>query len=262
MNALRQVRSTVHYPCLADRRVLITGGASGIGRAMVEAFAQQGARVALVDLDSGAARALAEELGPKCKYAPAALGCDLTDLEALRGSLASVAQELEGPVEVLVNNAANDDRHTIDEVTPEYWDQRIAVNLRHQFFCAQAVLPGMREAGKGSIINLGSVSWHLGLANMPLYVTSKAAISGMTRALARDEGVNGVRVNCLVPGAVVTERQLKLWTTPDTEARIVEDQCLKDRVMPEHVAAMALFLASDQSVMCTGHEYFVDAGWT
>lgn len=261
MNMQRPVPFQVSYPCLEDRRVLVTGGASGIGEAIAEAFARQGAYVGLIDNKQDAAKAVADRLSDECKHAPVAMGCDLTDIRALQSTMDAMKDHFAGPITVLVNNAANDDRHTIDEVTPEYWDERIAVNLRHQFFCAQAVLPGMRTAGYGSIINLGSISWHLGMSGLPIYVTSKAAITGMTRALARDEGPHNIRVNCLVPGAVKTERQMKLWTPPEVEERILEDQCLKSRVEPHHIAAMALFLGSDQSAMCTGHEYFVDAGW-
>jgi NAD(P)-dependent dehydrogenase (short-subunit alcohol dehydrogenase family) len=164
-------------------------------------------------------------------------------------------------VQVLVNNAANDDRHQIEDVTPQYWDDRIAVNLRHLFFCTQAVVPAMRAAKTGVIINLGSISWHLGLPSIPLYQTAKAGIEGMTRALARDLGEDNIRVTCVVPGGVRTPRQMALWHTPDEEQRILAQQCLKARVEPHDVAALILFLASDDARMCTAHEYFVDAGW-
>lgn len=249
------------YPSLEDKAVVITGGASGIGQALVENFVAQGARVVFLDLNEDAGVALAGRLRGTGRYEPISRQCDLTDLDSVKASFDFAADELGGEVDILINNAANDDRHHIEDVTPEYWDNRINVNLRHQFFCAQAVVPGMKKRGGGSIINLGSISWHLGLPDMPIYITAKAGIAGMTRALARDLGVHGIRVNCLVPGAVKTERQMKLWTTPEIERQILADQCLKSRVEPHHVAAMALFLGADESLMCTGQEFFVDAGW-
>lgn len=249
------------YPSLEDKTVIITGGASGIGAALVESFVLQGAKVAFLDLNHQAGAMLADRLSELGKHAPAAFQCDLTDLDALQACLDEAIDALGSAVDVLVNNAANDDRHEVGQITPEYWDNRMAVNLRHQFFCIQAVLPGMKAKGYGSVINLGSISWHLGLENMPLYITAKAGISGMTRALARDLGSDGIRVNCIVPGAVKTERQMQLWTTPESEREILDQQCLNERIEPHHVAAMALFLAAEDSAMCTGHEYFVDAGW-
>jgi NAD(P)-dependent dehydrogenase (short-subunit alcohol dehydrogenase family) len=181
------------------------------------------------------------------------------DLAALTDGLAAVERDF-GAVEVLVNNAANDDRHTLAEVTPAYWDDRINVNLRHLYFAARAVAPGMKARGQGVILNLGSISWHLGLPDLSLYETAKAGIEGMTRALARELGVDGVRVSCIVPGNVRTPRQMK-WYTPEGEAEIVAAQCLKGRLEPRDVAALALFLASDDARLITGHEFFVDAGW-
>ena len=184
---------------------------------------------------------------------------DLTNIAALQ---AAIRAEIEagGAFDVLVNNAANDDRHKFEEVTEEYWDNRLNVNLKHHFFAAQAVAPGMREKGAGAIVNLGSISWHLGLPELPLYQTAKAAIEGLTRSLARDLGDDGIRVTCVVPGNVRTPRQLK-WYTPEGEAEIVAAQCLKGRLAPDDVAALVLFLASDDARLITGHEYFVDAGW-
>lgn len=242
------------YPSLKGKHVVITGGASGIGRALVVAFAAQGARVAFLDVLEPESRALAESLAG-APYAPVFHRCDLTDLGAIAATFAGLE-----PVDVLINNAANDDRHALAEITPAYWDERIAVNLRHLLFCAQAVVPGMRAAGGGAIINFGSISWHLGLADLVVYETAKAGIEGMTRALARELGPDGIRVTTVVPGNVRTARQ-QLWYTPEAEADIVAQQCLKDRIEPEHVAPMALFLASDDGRMCTGHEYWVDAGW-
>jgi D-xylose 1-dehydrogenase len=246
------------YPSLAGRLVVVTGGGSGIGAAMTEGFARQGARVVFLDVADAESLALEASLAT-LSPAPVYLNCDLTQVEALRVCLADVARE-HGPIEVLVNNAANDDRHSLAEVTPAYWDDRMAVNLRHLYFAAQAVAPAMRERGAGVILNLGSISWHLGLPDLSLYETAKAGIEGMTRALARELGVDGVRVACIVPGNVKTPRQMK-WYTPEGEAEIVAAQCLKGRIEPTDVAALALFLASDDARFITGHEYFVDAGW-
>jgi NAD(P)-dependent dehydrogenase (short-subunit alcohol dehydrogenase family) len=247
------------YPSLRDKRVLITGGGSGIGESLVEAFARQGARVAFVDILDDASNALAARLGAS-KWKPWFEHCDLTDVHAIGATLAKFEREL-GGFDVLVNNAANDDRHALPEVTPEYWDDRIAVNLRHLFFCAQAVAPGMKKAGGGVILNFGSISWHVALPELVLYQTAKAGIEGMTRALARDLGEANIRVNAIVPGGVRTPRQERLWHNPEEEARILAQQCLKQRVLPADVAALVLFLASDDARMCTSHSYFVDAGW-
>ena len=246
------------YPSLKGRVVVVTGGGSGIGAALTEGFARQGARVVFLDVADEDSQALAVSLAG-LDPAPIYHRCDLTDVGALRACLDKVVQEV-GPIEVLVNNAANDDRHSLAEVTPDYWDDRIAVNLRHLYFAAQAVAPAMRERGQGVILNLGSISWHLGLPDLSLYETAKAGIEGMTRALARELGVDGVRVACIVPGNVKTPRQMK-WYTPEGEAEIVAAQCLKGRIEPQDVAALALFLASDDARFITGHEYFVDAGW-
>ena len=242
------------YPSLKGKRVLVTGGASGIGAGLVEAFASQGAEVALLDIDRGAGEALAARL-PGAWFQH----CDLRDIDALQTCLAAVTERM-GHVDVLLNNAANDDRHTIEEVTPAYWDERMATNLRHLFFAAQALAPGMRAAGGGAIINFGSISWHLGLPDLALYQTAKAGIEGLTRSLARDLGKDGIRVTTIVPGNVQTPRQER-WYTPEGEAEIVAAQCLHGRIQPADIAAMALFLASDDARMCTGHAYFVDAGW-
>jgi NAD(P)-dependent dehydrogenase (short-subunit alcohol dehydrogenase family) len=244
------------YPSLAGKTVVITGGGSGIGEVMVEGFARQKSRVFFLDVATAESQALVARLGNGTKF----LQCDVTDTAALQKALADVEAHA-GPVSVLVNNAANDDRHKIEEITPEYWENRIAVNLRHLFFAAQAVAPGMKKAGGGSIINMGSVSWHLALPGLPIYETAKAGIEGLTRALARDLGEAGIRVNCVVPGAIRTPRQMKLWHTPEEEAKILAQQCLKQRVDPVHVTAMVLFLASADAAMCTAHNYWVDAGY-
>ncbi|KST57095.1 3-oxoacyl-ACP reductase [Methylobacterium sp. GXS13] len=247
------------YPSLRDKRILVTGGASGIGAGLVEAFVAQGARVAFCDIADEPAQSLVARLSPGAAHKPLYRRCDLTDVEAVRALVAEAETAL-GGLDVLVNNAGNDDRHKLDEVTPAYWDDRMAVNLRHLFFAAQAVVPAMRRAGGGVILNFGSISWHLGLQDMPLYQTAKAAIEGMTRALARDLGRDGIRVSAIVPGNVQTPRQER-WYTPEGEAEIVASQCLDGRIQPSDVAALVLFLASDDARMCTGHNYFIDAGW-
>jgi NAD(P)-dependent dehydrogenase (short-subunit alcohol dehydrogenase family) len=242
------------YPSLKGKRVLITGGGTGIGAGLVEAFVAQGAHVAFVDINAAAGEALSASL-PGTHFR----ACDLRDLDATAATVAELSGLL-GGVDVLLNNAANDDRHTIDDVTPAYWDDRMATNLRHQFFAAQAVVPGMKAQGHGVILNFGSISWHLGLPDLVLYQTAKAAVEGMTRAMARDLGADNIRVNTIVPGNVDTPRQ-KQWYTPEGEAEIMAAQCLKARIQPADVAALCLFLASDDGAMCTGHDYFVDAGW-
>jgi D-xylose 1-dehydrogenase len=244
------------YPSLAGKTVVITGGGSGIGEVIVEGFVRQKARVFFLDIAEGESQALAARLGNGVQF----IKCDLTNIAALRAVLADIERQA-GPVAALVNNAANDDRHKFEDVTPEYWEGRVAVNLRHMFFAAQAVASGMKKAGGGSIINLGSVSWHLSLPDLSIYETAKAGIEGMTRALARDLGGSNIRVNCVVPGAIRTPRQMKLWHTPEEEAKILEQQCLKQRVDPVHVTAMVLFLASADAAMCTAHSYWVDGGY-
>ncbi|HEU0100371.1 MAG TPA: SDR family NAD(P)-dependent oxidoreductase [Allosphingosinicella sp.] len=241
------------YPSLKGKRVLVTGGGSGIGAGIVEGFAQQGSDVTFFDVAEQESRALAERLGARFERV------DLTDTATTQSAIARLIEE-GGAFDVLVNNAASDDRHSIDEVTDSYWDDRLNVNLKHLFFCAQSVLPGMKGRGGGAIINLGSISWHLGLEGLVLYQTAKAAIEGLTRSLARELGPDNIRVTCVVPGNVRTPRQLR-WYTPEGEAEIVDAQCLKGRLAPEDVAAMVLFLASDDARLVTGHEYFVDAGW-
>jgi D-xylose 1-dehydrogenase len=247
------------YPSLRGKRVLVTGGGSGIGAGIVEAFVAQQASVIFIDLAETESRALVERLGSAGPVPPRFIIADLRDVTALRQAV-SQAIEMLGGIDVLVNNAANDDRHGIAEVTPEYWDERIAVNLRHLFFAAQMAVPHMRKAGGGAILNLGSISWHLGLENLVIYQTAKAGIEGMTRSLARELGGHNIRVNTIVPGNVETPRQLR-WYSPEGEAEIMAEQCLKERIQPADVAAMILFLASDDARMCTSHAYWVDAGW-
>jgi D-xylose 1-dehydrogenase len=247
------------YPSLRQRTALVTGGASGIGAAIVEAFHQQGSRVAFLDRDEKAATALIGRLGAG-EGAPLFLSCDLTDIAALRAAVARAAAAL-GPITILVNNAARDDRHAIEAVTPEMWDGIMANNLRHQFFAAQAVIAGMEAAGGGTIVNLGSISWLIGQGGMPGYLSAKAAIAGLTRALARDLGPKNIRVNSVLPGWTMTERQLTLWLTPEAEKDLMARQCLKRRLMPRDIANMVLFLAADDSAMCTNQSFIVDGGW-
>ena len=231
----------------------MTGGGSGIGAGIVEGFARQGADVTFFDLANGDSHALADKAG--VRY----VENDLLDVSATQRAITKLEDE-GGAFDVLVNNAANDDRHSIEDVTEEYWDNRLGVNLKHMFFCSQSVIPGMRSKGGGVIVNLGSISWHLALPDLVLYQTCKAAIEGLTRALARDLGPDNIRVTCVVPGNVRTPRQLQ-WYTPEGEAEIVDAQCLKGRLVPDDIAAMVLFLASDDARLTTGHEYWVDAGW-
>lgn len=250
--------SFARYPSLADAAVLVTGGASGIGEQVVRAFADQGSRVGFVDLDSDRGAALADELrdaGAKVHFEP----CDLRDIEALKRAFAAV-EAAHGPATVLVNNAARDDRHGWQDVTPEYYDERIATNLRHMFFAIQTVAPGMIEAGKGSIINFGSNSWWEASGGFPVYTQSKAAVHGLTRGMARDLGPHRIRVNTVVPGWVMTERQKTLWATPETLEKHLQRQCLPDLIEPVYLARMVLFLASDDAAMCTANNYMVEAG--
>ncbi|MEW9614960.1 SDR family oxidoreductase [Shinella sp. S4-D37] len=246
---------TVRYHSLEGRNVLITGGASGIGEAMVAAFRAQGARVSFLDIDETAGKATAEATGADFH------ACDLTDIPALRDAVAKV-EVRHGAVDVLVNNAGKDDRHRMDEVEPDYWRRMLALNLDHQFFATQAVAKGMREKGGGSIVMMGSVSWMRGNPVMVGYTTAKAAINGMTRTLARDLGPDGIRVNCIVPGAIVTERQKALWAGPEESQKFIDLQSLKFRLDAGHVARLALFLGSDESGGCTGANFIVDAGLT
>jgi D-xylose 1-dehydrogenase len=242
------------YPSLSGKRVVVTGGASGIGASIVSAFAQQGSEVVFLDILQQESVALVKELSG-CEHVPTFHHCDLTDLDAVT----NLFREMR-PVDILVNNAGNDDRHSLADITPAYWDDRIAVNLRHMLFCAKEVAPGMKKRGGGAIINFGSISWHLGLPDLVIYETAKAGIEGLTRALARELGPDNIRVTTVVPGNVRTPRQLK-WYLPDGENEIVNQQGLKSRIEPEHVASLVLFLASDDGKMCTGHEYWIDAGW-
>jgi NAD(P)-dependent dehydrogenase (short-subunit alcohol dehydrogenase family) len=251
---------TASYPSLEGRVVFVTGGGSGIGASIVEHLCAQQARVAFVDIDGATSSALVAAIEARGHPAPLFLPCDLRDIAALRAAIAETRTRL-GPIRVLVNNAANDERHTLESVTPEYWDDRFAVNLRHQFFAAQAVAPDMAAAGGGSIVNLGSVSWMIGQGGMPAYLTAKSAVAGLTRALARDLGPMGIRVNCIVPGWIMTERQIQRWLTPEGEQELMRRQCLKRKLVPEDIARVVLFLAADDSGACTNQSYVVDGGW-
>ncbi len=242
------------YPSLAGKRVVVTGGASGIGAALVAGFARQGAETIFVDILDPEAKDLIAGLADAA-IAPKFHHLDLRDLKAVEDFFRAT-----GPIDILVNNAASDDRHTLEDITPDYWDDRIAVNLRHMLFAAKAAAPGMIGRGGGAIINFGSLSWHLGLADLTLYEIAKAGIEGLTRSLARELGPDNVRVTCIIPGNVKTERQMR-WYTPEGEKEIVAQQALKTRILPEHVASLALFLASDDGRMCTSHNYWIDAGW-
>jgi NAD(P)-dependent dehydrogenase (short-subunit alcohol dehydrogenase family) len=248
------------YPSLEDRVVFVTGGGSGIGASVVEHLCAQRARVAFVDIQREASAGLVAAIAARGLVAPSFIPCDLRDIAALRSAV-SEAQGRLGATRVLVNNAAHDERHSIESVTPEYWDDRFAVNLRHQFFAAQAVVPEMAAAGGGSIINFGSTSWLVGQGGMPAYLSAKAAVAGLTRALARDLGPRNIRVNSIVPGWIMTERQIRLWLTPEGEQELLRRQCLKRKLLPEDIARVVLFLAADDSDACTNQSYVVDGGW-
>lgn len=245
------------YPDLKDQVVIVTGGAGGIGEAIVRGFHAQGSRVAFLDIDVERGERLQAELGETARFVP----CDLTNIAALRLAIASIRDDF-GPAGILVNNAAHDERHPTLQVTEDYWDGRIAVNLKHQFFAAQAVLPDMMAAGRGSIINLGSTSWMIGQGGMAAYTASKSAVLGLTRSLARDFGEYGVRVNAVAPGWIMTERQLDLWVTPETEQDIYRNQCLKRRLVPDDVARLVVFLGSEEASAITNQHHVVDGGWT
>lgn len=247
------------YPSLVDRAVLITGGATGIGKAFVTAFAQQGARVAFLDIDDDGALTLQREL-KDARYVPAFVHCDVSDLKALAAAIADARRQI-GPIAALINNAANDARQRIETTTPTEFDQSIAVNLRHQYFATQAVLDDMRELGGGSIVCLGSTGWMIKNADYPLYATAKAAVHGLVNGLARTLGHDRIRINCLVPGWVITEKQQRLWLDAEGKAEIRRRQCLPGHLQPDDLARAALFLAADDSAMCTGQSFIVDGGW-
>ena len=249
------------YPDLENKSVMITGGASGIGASLVEHFVEQNAKVAFLDIAAEQAIALVDNLSSRYPNPPLFFKCDLTDITELKNSIANIFNKL-GPLSVLVNNAGNDDRHEFQDVTPSYWDQRMAVNLKHQFFAAQAVYEGMQSVGGGSIINLSSTSWVMGEGGYVCYTTAKAAVIGFTRSIARDFGESNIRANAILPGWVMTDRQIDLWLTPEAEQQIFDSQALKRKLYPEDVSRMALFLASNDSQMITGQSFIVDGGWS
>ena len=248
------------YSSLKGKVVLVTGGASGIGAAVAEAFAQQGSRVLFLDVQDEVASSLIQRLErPEC-IPPEYFHCDLNHIPELQSVVERILRSVP-VVDVLVNNAGNDKRHKIEEVSSEFWDWCIEVNLKHQFFMAQAVLPGMRRAKRGSIINLSSIGWVIPSTGIPVYVTAKAAIVGMTRALAHEVGIDGIRVNCVMPGAIATEKQKSLWYTEEYKKEIMNRQALKREIQPEEVAKLILFLASDESLAITNQSFIIDAGW-
>jgi NAD(P)-dependent dehydrogenase (short-subunit alcohol dehydrogenase family) len=250
---------TARYPSLADMPVVISGGASGIGEALVRNFAAQGAKVGFVDIQNERGSALAAEL-TAAGHAVRFTRCDITDTPAYQAAIAGFATA-HGDALALVNNAAHDQRHEWQDVTPEYWDDRMAVNLKHAFFAIQAVAPGMIKAGRGSIINTGSISWMIMSPKIPVYETAKAATHGLSRGMARELGKHGIRVNSLIPGWVMTERQLTHWVDEAAEKQMDATQALAGRVLPDDVARMALFLAADDSAMVSAQQFIVDGGW-
>ncbi|AYM79147.1 SDR family oxidoreductase [Janthinobacterium agaricidamnosum] len=254
------MKQLAKYGSLQGKRVFITGGGSGIGESLVAEFAAQGALVAFVDIAVEASEALCRRLAEAGLTAPLFRHCDITDIASLQAVMAELAQKL-GDFDILVNNAANDQRHQAQDVTLEYWNERIAINQRPMFFTCQAVFEGMKRRGGGSIINVSSISWHMKSGGYPVYATTKAAVVGLTRGLARDYGAHNIRVNTVTPGWVMTQRQIDLWVDDAAEAEIKKSQCLPNKLMPQDIAAMVLFLASDDGAMCSSQEFIVDAGW-
>lgn len=254
------MKQLAKYGSLQGKRVFITGGGSGIGESLVAEFAAQGALVAFVDIAVEASEALCRRLAEAGLTAPLFRHCDITDIASLQAVMAELAQRL-GDFDILVNNAANDQRHQAQDVTLEYWNERIAINQRPMFFTCQAVFEGMKRQGGGSIINVSSISWHMKSGGYPVYATTKAAVVGLTRGLARDYGAHNIRVNTVTPGWVMTQRQIDLWVDEAAEAEIKKSQCLPSKLMPQDIAAMVLFLASDDGAMCSSQEFIVDAGW-
>ena len=247
------------YPSLENKVVIVTGGASGIGESIVEQFVIQKSKVAFIDIEEKLAKNLIERINKKYNTKPLFIKCDLKNIFELKDSIQQVKQDL-GPISILINNAANDERHNIDDVTSEYWDDRMNINLKHYFFAIQSVYKDMKKLGKGTIVNIGSFSWMKGQGGMPGYTTAKSAIMGLTRSLARDLGIYNIRVNCIVPGWIITDRQKKLWLTPEIEKQQLEDQCIKRMLVPEDISKAVLFFASDQSSGCTAQNYVIDGG--
>ncbi|PHV20040.1 3-oxoacyl-ACP reductase [Janthinobacterium sp. BJB446] len=254
------MKQLAKYGSLQGKRVFITGGGSGIGESLVAEFAAQGALVAFVDIAVEASEALCRRLAEAGLTEPLFRHCDITDIPSLQAVMAELAGAL-GDFDILVNNAANDQRHQAQDVTLEYWNERIAINQRPMFFTCQAVFEGMKRQGGGSIINVSSISWHMKSGGYPVYATTKAAVVGLTRGLARDYGAHNIRVNTVTPGWVMTQRQIDLWVDDAAEVEIKKSQCLPSKLMPQDIAAMVLFLASDDGAMCSSQEFIVDAGW-
>jgi NAD(P)-dependent dehydrogenase (short-subunit alcohol dehydrogenase family) len=249
------------FHSLRERRVFVTGGGSGIGAALVEAFAAQGARVAFVDIAAEASAALARTIEARGLPAPWWRACDVRDIGALQAAIADAAAAL-GDFHVLVNNVASDDRHTLESVSVDYWDGRMAINERPAFFAIQAVVPGMRRLGGGSIINFGSTGWQTKAGEYPCYAIAKSSVNGLTRGLAGPLGKDRIRINTVSPGWVMTQRQVEKWLTPEGEEAIRRNQCLPDKLQPAEIAQMVLFLAADDGRACTAQEFKVDAGWS
>lgn len=252
---------SAQFPSLRGKRVFITGGGSGIGACLVEGFAKQAAQVAFVDVAEHASAALVAKLTRQNLAAPWYRVCDVTNVASLQAAIRDAAATL-GSFNVLVNNVASDDRHATADVTPEYWDQRMAINQRPAFFAIQAVLPGMQQLGGGSIINVGSTGWRSKTGGYPAYATAKSSMMGLTRGLAKELGAHRIRINVVSPGWVMTERQLRLWAVPDMDQEIARNQCIPDPLQPPHIASMVLFLASDDACACTAQEFIVDGGRT
>jgi D-xylose 1-dehydrogenase len=251
---------SAQYPSLRNRGVLITGGASGIGASAVRQFAKQGAKVAFLDVQDESAQKLVSEISATATNPAIYLHCNLLDIPALQKAISDLQVRL-GYIHVLINNAANDDRHNFEDVTVEYWDQRMAINLRHYFFAMQSVIPAMKAAKAGSVINLSSIGWMIPSTKEVAYVTAKAAIIGLTRTMAHELGEWNIRVNAVLPGAILTDRQRELWWTPEYEREIIGSQCLKRPLLPVEVAKLLLFLAADDSNAVTNQSYIIDAGW-
>ena len=244
------------YPSLIEKNILVTGGASGIGKEIVKAFADQKAKVAFLDLDAAKGQKLSSKLGDNVFFEE----CDLKNIKSLKETIHKIRSEI-GPFDILVNNAAHDDRHDWTDITEEYWDERFATNLRHHFFTIQSVAQDMIQKGGGSIINIGSNSWWEAVGNFPAYATAKSAVHGLTRTLARDLGKHRIRVNTVVPGWIMTERQVDMWLTPESEKELMDRQCIKRKLFPKDIARFVLFMASDEASACSNQSFVVDGGW-
>ena len=245
------------YPSLNNKVVVITGGGSGIGESITRSFIKQGAKVAFLDFNEKDSIKLIKDLNTDNLHFEF---CDLRDIEQLKNSIKKISSKF-GPIQILVNNAARDDRHSLQSVTSEYFDERIATNLKHQLFASQAVVSDMEKNGGGAIINMGSTSWMIGQGGMPCYTTAKSAIQGLTRGLARDLGPKNIRVNCVVPGWIMTERQVDMWLTPESEKELMDRQCIKRKLFPKDIARFVLFMASEEASACSNQSFVVDGGW-